>query len=114
MKLTKKLTKKQAVELSIKKWEYIVSNKGHYNSDELDYAIPELKKVKFHCGLCEKYLINDDYYDCVKCPLFIEYENPNYDQLGCTQTEHPFNIWIDDESIENAQAVLDLIKSIKV
>lgn len=111
-----KLTKKQAVELSIKKWEYIVKNKGD-ESDIKEY-MTDLSLMQNQCPLCEKYWNYTSsftkYADiCTTCPLIIK-SILTIDDSGCLQPGHPFLLWNDNKTKKNAQAVLDLIKSIKV
>lgn len=91
-----KLTKKQAKELSIKKWEYIVGNKG--NSNGLTDKYPELKELAAECGYCEKSPL-----DCEGCPL-------NLKGIVCTNKSHPWAKWSYNRTIANAQKVLDLIR----
>ena len=104
----KELTLKEAKRLSILKWELIVNNKGCLGSIE-DHN--ELKDLFNQCGFCEKYLDNSANPYCGECPLVIE-------GIGwCDSDEHPFSQWSnEDEGFdqEKAQAVLDLIKSVKV
>lgn len=88
-----KLSKKKAKELSLKKWKYIVGNNG--SEDGLTAAIPEIKDFSANCGYCEK-------YECYECPLFI-------DDKTCTSYGHLYCIWVQNQTTENAQAVLDLI-----
>lgn len=95
------LTKKKAIELSIKKWEWIVENDG--SEDFLLDEIPELNDLSANCGLCEKYWKNDAF--CRKCPI-----NKDHD---CYDKKHLFHIWLYDKTKKNAQKVLDLIKAIK-
>lgn len=87
-----KLTKAQAKELSIKKWEYIVNNKGENNG--LIKALPELKDFPANCGYCEKYPPT-----CRGCPI-------SY----CLDGLHPYKKWSKRRTKANAQKVLDLIK----
>ncbi len=111
-----KLTNKKAIELSILKWEWIVKNDGDDNSSELLEAIPELENIEEYCGLCHKYLkVTYDPYSvsCDKCPIDIIKTKKNNHTSGCWQNEHPFNIYECETTKENAQKVLDLIKSIK-
>jgi len=75
----KNLTFEKALELSIKKWEYIVEHNGYEDDyDEFDYHtfclwedLPELDLLNSNCGLCEYYRENDgvriDF--CHECPL---------------------------------------------
>ena len=96
-----KLTKKQAKELSIKKWEYIVGNKGKSNG--LNEVHPELLKLYCNCGYCENYFNNI----CKNCPLLIKVNNQ---WLNCGIGSHPWNIWFNKQTKINAQKVLDLIR----
>ena len=68
-----KLTKKQAIDLSIIKWRYLAKTgkSDYYGSNEKIY------KLNHECGLCEKYRVSSssDKGDltkdtCSKCPLF--------------------------------------------
>ena len=94
-----KLTKKQAKELSIKKWEYIVGNNG--KEDGLIKACPELEKLIAHCGYCEIYIA------CDKCPIYFKKGEFRY---GCGSELHPWDKWSCYHTKSNAQRVLDLIK----
>ena len=102
-----KLTKKQAKELSIKKWELVVANDGK----PIEHYPPELFVLQAQCGYCEKYLsLNYNIIKlkrCGRCPLIIsrEYEY----SFACDQSDHPFNIWKKNKTRENAQVMLDLI-----
>lgn len=99
-----KLTKKKAIELSILKWEWIVENHNDsYNYiNEMLHDIPELKILSagnLRCGIC-------DYNHCYDCILaHIDY--------NCGDSMSAYSIWCADTTKANAQAVLDLIKSIK-
>ena len=94
-----KLTKKQAKELSIKKWEYIVENGG--SSHGLIDALPELSGLLYECGYCEKYR------DCGDCPISLKKGKFKY---CCGNFLHPWTNWCDNPTKANAQRVLDLIK----
>ena len=112
-----KLTKKKAIELSILKWDWIVET-GETGDDEYDlvHAVPELEGIDEGCGLCHKYLkINKKVYSitCSKCPIDISTKNRIANVAGCWQNGHPFRIHDEHPTKENAQKVLDLIKSIK-
>jgi len=89
-----KLTKKQAKELSVKKWEYIVNNDGR------DYGLlkkyPELDNLQSSCGYCEKYLCDD-------CPI------NNGFLSGCVSKNHPYYKWTKNYTKANAQRMLNLI-----
>ncbi len=102
-----KLTKKKAIELSILKWEWIVKNDG--SEKGLIDAIPELEKLKAHCGLCELYVEDNTIRYCYGCPICPK----KWYNLGCMKSGHKWYIWSNNPTKENAQKVLDLIKSIK-
>jgi len=90
----KNLTFEKALELSIKKWEYIVEHNGYEDDyDEFDYHtfclwedLPELDLLNSNCGLCEYYRENDgvriDF--CHECPL-----NDMNDNICC----YEFDRW---------------------
>ena len=102
-----KLTKKKAIELSIKKWEWIVKeyDKNYSfieNENMMVNDVPELlilSKNNRRCGICD-YIKN-----CNNCPLAqIDFD--------CGNSESKYDIWCNNETKANAQAVLDLIKSL--
>jgi hypothetical protein len=97
-----KLTKKKAIELSIAKWQLHVQHNGY--CENLDTLLPEIKDFAGHCGLCELYGMNG----CKGCPILLNPEKQLW-QTGCQQHNHPFLIWSINNSVETAQAVLDLI-----
>lgn len=110
-----KLTKEQAKELSKRKWEWIVENDGFDDDYNIYFEIPELLDLANNCGLCELYYFSFEEYSCKNCPISPKRED--YDDIantGCFQKIHPYYIWINNQNIENAQAVLDLIKNIEV
>ena len=92
---------KEAFELSRLKWEWIVSNDG--DDDGLLDAIPSLRGLMGDCGLCEYNFRVINRAGCSTCPI-----NMGLDD-GCVNVDHPFNIWCNDPTKANAQAVLDLI-----
>ena len=96
-----KLTRKKAFELSIKKWEWIVENNGKLNG--LTQAIPEIVSLAAHCGLCEYNDLHEDGF-CGNCPIKVNGKS-------CGSSAHPWSIWYDSRTKENAEKVLDLIKS---
>jgi len=67
------LTKKEAIELSLIKWEHNAETGCTYEEMEewIEKERPELKKLKNRCGLCEKYLKYDIKRGstCSRCPL---------------------------------------------
>ncbi len=93
-----KLTKKEAKKLSILKWEFIIANGGDHNNNKLPKELDELIS---HCGYCEKY---EQY--CLECPLYL---GDDTDGNGCASDTHPWSIWYYNSTVENAQAMLDLI-----
>jgi hypothetical protein len=102
-----KLSRKQAFELSIKKWEALA--RGEDVPDE----ILDLQLLN-GCGLCEKYYHtnSNELSKCAKCPIRPDLED--YDDInivGCDQNNHPWIVWSYHRTPENAQKVLDLIKS---
>ena len=101
------MTKKEAIELSIKKWEWIAEN-PEFCADNLLMAVPEVKGLVHYCGLCEKYL-KEDYScvpsDCEGCPL------AEIDK-SCFDDNSAFAISANIETRENALIVLNLIKSL--
>lgn len=115
-----KLTKEKAKEISIKKWEWVVDNEGiddKYDEDtdtftDVSTALPELKDLTFTCGYCELYHKEiRGVQNCKGCPINIPKED--YDSKGsngCSQDKHPWTQWNNNECVETAQAVLDLIR----
>jgi hypothetical protein len=103
------MTRKQAFELSIEKWKLIIENNGYISGCEFS---KEIKSLRHKCGLCEKYLKERHKLCCRRCPINpkITRYNDIYD-TGCSQEEHPFNIWSAHQTKANAQAVLNLILS---
>lgn len=95
------MTKEEAIELSIFKWELIVE----YNGLSLGnvWYHPALANLKHSCGLCEKYRVG---LDCGSCPFII-------DGKRCTDTDHPWENWYENNSRENAKIVLDELKKLR-
>lgn len=99
------LTLEKAKELAIKKWEWIVENKG--KSFGVEDSIPELKGLNSECAYCELFA---DYKDeCDGCPL--SFKKEGIQVLGCFHKGHPYLKWDLRPTKSNAQKVLDLIKS---
>lgn len=109
------MTGKEAKELAIKKWEIVIEHNG---SDwNLHRELPrEIQNFKNECSYCELFMA---FYNgrniCNKnCPLFIK--NSDWDEtrfigVGCRAKNHPYHIWCEDESKENAIRILELIKN---
>jgi hypothetical protein len=103
------MTKEEAKELCIKKWEYIVENDG--DDSRLIMDMPELNNLVNQCAYCELYIgdrVNERLF-CKECPLNIN-ENQRF-YCGCNTDGHPFMKWNNEPNKETAQAVLDLIKN---
>ena len=98
------LTKKEAIDFSIKKWKAIVANDGD------DLTKEEKQKLGIYlynasCGLCEKY---HNYLEhCVNCPF-----SNGFDK-GCSHSEHPWYNWFMTKTKEAAQIVLDELIKLK-
>jgi len=113
------ITNKQAKELEIKKWKYIIKN--NYNPNNFLKNKSELSELIDYCGFCELYITNcsKKFKHCYKCPLVIMTDDYNYDLYGCKQINHPFKLWFEGDkdnrfSKENAQKMLDLILNIEI
>jgi len=92
----------EAKRLSIIKWELIVENNG---SPEIDY--PEEVSVLIHdCGFCERWRPHKS--GCEKCEC-AKVLGGACNSMGGRDL---FAIWSKNQTKENAQAVLDAIKSI--
>jgi len=105
-----KLTKKQAKELCIKKWTYIVENNGKVSG--LTGKCPELSTLNGYCGYCEKYVETSSktLKRCFKCPIrpkIKDYDN-KYNK-GCLQLISPCYNYSCNPCRETAQLVLNQI-----
>lgn len=90
-------TQKEALDISIEKWMQIV--------DRLN------KELLVHqegggatCGLCMLYCF--DFRNCSMCPVKIK-----TGKAGCVGS--PYENWIDDESLESAEAELEFLLNLK-
>lgn len=99
------MTLQEAKRLAIKKWEWIVGNDGACDWRKLEADIPEISIFYGNCSYCHLFGANN----CKSCPL-------NLNGITCKKTysEHPFRIYADNKTKQNAQKVLNLIKSIEV
>lgn len=110
-----KLTRRIAFLLSIAKWEAIIGNNGVESSNQfIEIEGFNVINLKANCGLCEKYhhSTNRTIISCAKCPIRPKVKD--YDdelESGCHQDIHPYYIWLQDSNVDNAKAVLKLIKS---
>jgi hypothetical protein len=87
--------------LGLIKWRKIVRDGGKgykFYGDEFYY---EFCKLLGRCSYCEYHIA------CKSCEL-------KYDSLTCEALGHPYEDWFCDQTKGNAQAVLDLIKKVKV
>jgi hypothetical protein len=103
-----KLTRKQAFDYSIRRWEALL------NGQDIPKEILSLE-LRSDCGLCEKYRLTSSpsLRFCAKCPIRPKVKEYNLlADFGCKQNIHPFNQWCKtSRSLEPAKKVLDLIKS---
>jgi len=107
------MNKKEAKELCILKWEYIVKCGGDYDPWDLLSEHPQLKSLTNHCAYCKLYFSTrtKTLLNCGKCPIRLKIKDYNdLDEAGCGQENHPFNKWFNYRTKKSAQAVLDLIK----
>jgi hypothetical protein len=91
--------------LALIKWRAIVQNNGATIGLVRNNFYYEFEKLYSHCSYCEVYDKNPTY--CAGCPLEIKGNS-------CMRLCHPYFIWFCHPTRKNAQAVLDLIKSVKV
>lgn len=108
--MEKKLTLKEALILSIKKWEFYSNLEGDlsfYNLQKgLIKKIPELERLYAYCGLCEFYL-NGNNPDCEKCLLYKE-----NNKLTCDSDGSLYEIWTSsDRQPKNALKILEILKT---
>jgi len=116
-------TIKEAVRLSIIKWEWVVKNKGksyYYDKNneliEPEDEFPILYELNHECGLCEFQLQQHSgfktYSDyCKPCPL--------YKVNGCGKTGSDWSKWHkedkdDGDPLPHAKEILRKIKEIKI
>ena len=62
-----KLTKKEAIAISLKKWKHLEVHTEDSDEHEDFCAKHNLDELKASCGLCEKYFV--DRKDCGNCPI---------------------------------------------
>ena len=100
------MKKKEAQNLSIKKWAMIVCGATYTEISN------KFRYLEGECGLCEKYAAtyNSELAQCAECP--IRPDLSKYDDRtkpGCNQKFHPFHQWIRNKTRANAIEVLKLI-----
>lgn len=86
---------KQAFDISISKWEHII--------ERLKEESPVLTGGPTTCGLCVLYY---HYPECDYCPIRIK-----TGKSGCENT--PIDLWDNDRTLENAEAELAFLLSLK-
>ena len=95
------ITKKNALSVSIAKWQFIVDclmeGQQVYNDGGM-----------VTCGLCQVHLIPFPKYseECVGCPVFSK-TGAKYCRTS------PYSIWKFDKTLAHAQAELDFLKSLR-
>ena len=83
---------KKAKQLSIKKWELVITNDGKFALVRDDKELSSLTNM---CPFCHRYNRN-----CLYCEL-------STTTKGCNAKGHPYKIWLDNKTKENAQKVLE-------
>jgi hypothetical protein len=110
-----KITKDQAFRASVAKWEALAEDQSMLLINDIVVDDFTLRQLRHRCGFCHYYMpavsdseksIVPSIGNCGKCPLVI-------DGKTCVHDDHPYTIWAESELIEDAQAVLDLIRSVK-
>lgn len=102
-----RISLKEAKRLALIKWELIVANKGNSDIEEPE----EIKYLIHSCGFCQRYRTGSGKYtrsECEKCECKKAFG-------GTCNSFHGLDLyscWCDCQTTENAQAVLDAIKSI--
>lgn len=124
------MNKKEAKELSIKKWQIIVDDGGEesnlydINSEEAFELAEKVENLKYGCPYCELFVKKDDEgcEYCDGCPIDLPKEEYNYTKnnttgenkkvflKGCCQNKHPWSIWTNNPCKETALDLLNFIK----
>jgi hypothetical protein len=106
----KQLSLKKAKSLSKRKWEIIVEQNGSVDGIEDN---PLFEKLAYNCGFCERHKIESVWsFNCDECEINMNLPKSEFDN-SCTNENHPFKIWSDNQTKENAQKFLDIINSVK-
>jgi hypothetical protein len=87
--------------LALIKWRKIVMDGGRSYKFNGDDFYVEFQRLRFGCSYCQYHS------NCSTCEL-------KYDSKGCDEAGHPHDDYYYYKTKKNAQAVLDLIKSVKV
>lgn len=106
------MKKKEAYDLTIFKWEFIVE--GNFDDPlvalgTLFKAYPHIKLLRNSCGYCEHFLIDGEglVSDCENCPLYKLLDKE------CEDKGAPYYNWRFAANSKTAQAMLDAIKESK-
>lgn len=124
------MTKEEAKELSIKKWQYVLD---HFDEIEENNRTLEdithdaerkygLSNLTFDCPYCELFIkkIKDnfgriflDYKEsCKGCPISLPEDYPNVDKmLHCAHPDHEWCIMDETQTRESVEDLLNLIKN---
>lgn len=112
---TTNLSRKEAINYSIKKWEYLgqLSHLMLKNYSNIVIArYPLFEHFPSHCAMCKKYdrevwepgITTDR---CEKCPMFIKWG------FNCYHPASFINDWNKNKTKYNAQIIVSELKSIK-
>lgn len=109
--MSKGMSHEEIKRLGLLKWQIIIDHNGLDEDENEQFpfksVLPkELQELENECSYCEEFLKEVDYdRDCSLCPLNEGFPN------GCYNHEHTFDRWRYDSTIENAQAIYDLIQN---
>ena len=98
-----KMELRDAVELSKKKWEYIIKKSGDYYAHEILNDVPELSKYPSNCGLCAMYKADG----CKGCPL-----NDIESSICCIEFMNWHNAKLKKDKLHWAKLLLKRLKNI--
>jgi len=95
---------------ALRKWRFIKQNYVFPERrleffKELENKIPELKPLMANCSYCHEYADEDNH--CPECPLTVNGK-------CCSDDSHPYRKWFKEGTDKTAQAMINLIKNVKV
>lgn len=101
----KKRTLKEALEVCIRKWDYVVEHELRYDDHEHMRDLPEeiydlIRKDTAYCPLCTLFYHKKG---CGKCPLVVKGST-------CIDGGHPFDLYSMSNGIIYAKQILDILK----
>ena len=96
----------KAKELTVMKWNWIVSNNGISDISSMISKIPELGVTKTKCGLCDLFWLQED--ACKNCPLLIEKTDAT---TNCKSAHHPYRKWLDNKNTKTARKMLRYVNA---